>query len=136
MTDLIGFWTSGMITRAHTEDHGICFNPKGTGFFTWSNLFVETFDTFNWTLDKDRLSLVGISRYVFYHEKLQEVSPSSINERDIQIVRTKCKSLDDDEIDTLSFPTYPERIFGFICKDIWDIDHYNELQDILTKGVA
>ena len=46
-----------------------------------------------------------------------------INEWDIQIVRTKCKSLDDDEIDTLAFPKYPERIFGFICTDIWDIGH-------------
>ncbi|WP_201317579.1 hypothetical protein [Paenibacillus sp. EPM92] len=136
MTDLIGFWTSGMITRAHTEDHGICFNPEGTGFVTWSNLFVENFDTFTWSLDNKCLSLVGITRYVFYHEKLQEVSPSEINERDIQIVRTKYKSLDDEEIDTLAFPKYPERVFGFICNDIWGIEHYNELQNILTKGVA
>ena len=136
MTDLIGFWASGMITPIRMEDHGICFNPEGIGFLTWSNFFVETFDTFTWSLNKDRLSLVGVTKYVFYHGKLQEAYQSEINERGIQVVRTKYKSLDDDDIDALAFPKYPERVFGFMCKDIWGIEHYNDLQDILSKGTG
>jgi hypothetical protein len=31
LIDLIGFWSSGIVTYAHTEDEGIYFGPDGTG---------------------------------------------------------------------------------------------------------
>lgn len=136
MIDLIGFWTSGIVTYAHTEDEGIYFDPDGTGFITWSNLFVATFDTFTWSIDKGLLSLKGIRKYILYHGDVSDARPSEINECSLMVKRIKSKSLDDDIIDSLVFPEtsdlFTKKVLGLICDDIWGIEHFNDLKKILS----
>lgn len=138
LLDLIGFWTKGMITHVHSEDEGIYFDPNGTGFITWSNPFVETFNTFTWSLVNDCLAMTGIKKIIIYHGKVQEISSSELNESSLLVRRIKCKSLDDDLIDSLVFTKtsdmFSEKILGFICKDIWGIEHYCGLKEFLSRG--
>ncbi|MFD1957669.1 hypothetical protein ACFSL6_26730 [Paenibacillus thailandensis] len=136
MIDLIGFWASGMVTYAHTEDEGIYFDPDGTGFITWSNPFVVTFDTFTWSLEKGLLSLAGGKRLVFYHDALSDERPSEVILKNVAVKRVKCHSLDDDEVEALVFPDnssiFPNQVLGFICTDIRGLEHYTDYLEYLT----
>lgn len=119
------------------EEEGIYFAPDGTGFITWSNLFVQIFDTFTWSIDDGHLSLSGNQKYILYHGKISVVSPSDIGEYRILVERVSSESLDDDEIDALVFPEsfhmFTVRRLGFVCRNIWNIEFYSGLKGIL-KG--
>lgn len=137
LVDLIGFWTRGVITYAHTEDEGIYFDPDGTGFISWSNLFVETFDTFTWSMNDGHLFLSGCQKYVMYHGKTAEMRPTDIGDCSTLVKRIKSKSLDEDDIDTLIFPKscnlLSEKRLGFVCENIWGIKCYSELEEMLKE---
>lgn len=119
-----------MITYAHSEDEGIYFDPDGTGFVMWSNPFVMTIDTFSWSLENGFLSMTGRKLFLYYHDALSEEHSSKVLAKNISIRRIKCNSLDGDEIEALLFPNtsfiFPNRVLGFMCKDIRGLEPYSE----------
>jgi len=126
-----------MITYVHSEDEGIYFDSDGTGFITWSNPFVVTFDTFSWTLDNGFLSLTGGKCLVFYHDALSEESLSQVYAKNIAVERVNWGLMHDEEgFEALVFPKssdiFPDQALGFICGDIRGLETYTDFLEYLT----
>lgn len=137
MNDLLGFWTKGMVTYVHSEDEGIYFDSDGTGFITWSNPFVVTFDTFSWTLDNGLLSLTGGKSLVFYHDALSEECLSQVYAKNVAVERVNWGLMhDEEEFEALVFPKssdiFPDQALGFVCGDIRGLETYADFLEYLT----
>ncbi|WP_091174873.1 hypothetical protein [Paenibacillus sp. 1_12] len=138
MLDITGYWAQNVIFHADYEEEGIVFVSDGTGFLFWNNLFVETIDYFRWSLDDDKISMTGVKQFTFREDKLSEVKLSKVNVKDVEVKRVKRKNLNDEEVDAIEFSEsltmFSDSRYGFVRKDVWEIDHYRNLKELILNA--
>lgn len=137
MANITGYWSQGEIIYTHMEEEGIAFFPNGTGLLIWFNPYVEIIDTFHWRHQNERVSLLGKKQITFRDDDLSEIKPSDLSVADILMNMVKRKSINSGTVKALEFLEpigySSESRFGFICRDIWGMDHYKRKQEVIMK---
>lgn len=137
MQDITGFWSQRVIFHSHWEEESIAFLLNGTGYLFWSNLFYENIDAFLWSMDDGKITITGQKQVVFHEDQLKEVSPSTLNVKDVEVKIVKRKAMNGDVVDALEFSESlrcgSDSRFGLEHKDAWGIQNYKGLNEILER---
>lgn len=137
MANIMGYWSQGEIIYTHMEEEGIVFFPNRTGLLIWFNPYVEIIDTFQWAHQSGRVSLMGKKQIIFRDDELSEIKASDLCVADVLMNMVRCKSINSGTVKTLEFSEQigysPSSRFGYICRDIWGMDHYKRKQEVIMN---
>jgi len=147
MPDIVGYWTGGSLYHIAWEDDALAFMENGTGYYFWfSAAEYDSFHTFRWKLDGDRLTLTSIKEFHFQGDEL--IKPKKLSNNvvrfpsdtiDVQVVRTIREGVGMKQIPALEFSQpffyYTQTEFGFDRSDVLEIDwHRRKIDQLMDLG--
>lgn len=147
MPDIVGYWTGGSLYHIAWEDDALAFMADGTGYYFWfSAAEYDSFHTFRWKLDGDRLTLTSIREFHFQGDEL--IKPKKLSNNvvrfpsdtiDVQVVRTNREGVGMKQIPALEFSQpffyYTQTEFGFDRSDVLEIDwHRQKVEQLKELG--
>lgn len=147
MPDIIGFWTGGSLEHISWEDNAISFMADGSGYYFWfCAAEYDSFHTFCWKLDEDRLTLTSIREFHFQIDEL--IKPKQLSNNvvffpsdtiEVQVVCTIRKGVGGTELPALEFSQslfyYTQTQFGFDRSDVLEINwHRQKVEQLKELG--
>lgn len=104
---ILGKWSQGALKHTGLDDTIIVFKENGTGYLHWYDEFHETVNTFYWTIENGRMSIVGINRFKFYEGTLELKTSSTLRISKATVKKNSRKGLDGKEVKAIEFDFTP-----------------------------
>ncbi|MFC0212484.1 hypothetical protein ACFFK0_08415 [Paenibacillus chartarius] len=147
MPGIVGYWTGGSLYHIAWEDDAISLMADFSGYYFWfSAAEYDSFHTFRWKLDGDRLTLTSIREFHFQGDDL--IKPKKLLNNvvcfpsdtiELQVIRTIRESVGGREIPVLIFSQplfyYTQTEFGFDRSDVLEVDwHRRKIEQLKELG--